>query len=546
MMLPMSSLSPDLDASACYRALCARDARFDGCFFTGVTSTGIYCRPVCRVKTPKADNCRFFRHAAQAEHAGFRPCLRCRPELAPVMPGLWAWSTQDASAHLVGQAVRMLDTALSCNEARFSVEQLAQRLGITSRHLRRLFETHLGVSPHQYWQTRRLLMAKRLLTDTQLSVQTVAQHSGFASTRTLHTAFQRHYGLSPGRVRKTPYTSGTLGLLRLPYRPPLDHERLLDFFRVRQLNAIEFVALNDQFKRTGSSFSIKIGTQIHTGWLLADFVPEQARVEVRVSESLHGALPAVIQQVRAWLDLDADPQQLGQLPLPEPAAGLRVPGTLDPFALAVRAILGQQISVAAARRLAQRLVEQFGPALATPYTGSEGRLTHLFPTAEALAQLPSECLGSLGIVRQRQIAILALARAVAHQKLTLQHPDSLPATLSALTDLPGIGDWTAQYIAMRALRWPDAFPAADTALHKGMGVHNAREALAKAAPYAPWRAYACQHWWHQAAQLNRSTTSPLDLPAHASSSHRRDTQLPEPPGPHHPGRNAPGPVRCLV
>lgn len=501
MMAIMSSPAPALDSQACYLALRARDARFDGSFFTGVTSTGIYCRPVCRVKTPKADNCRFFRHAAQAEQAGFRPCLRCRPELAPVMPGLWAWSTQDASAHLVGQATRLLDANLTQTPTAFSVEQLAQRLGISSRHLRRLFETYLGVAPHQYWQTRRLLMAKQLLTDTALPVQAVAQHSGFASTRTLHTAFQQHYGLSPGQVRRgAAGTSAALGMLRLPYRPPLDHDHLLDFFQARQLETTEFIANNQYFKRVGSSFRIETNRQIHCGWLLADFVPEQACVQIRVSESLHGALPAVIRQVRAWLDLDADPHQLAQSPLPGHATGLRVPGTLDPFALAVRAILGQQISVAAARRLAQRLVEQFGSPLDSPYQGSEGQLSHLFPSAHEVAQIPSDRLGSLGVVRQRQTAILTLAQAVAQKHIVLDTPDSLPATLSALTALPGIGDWTAQYIAMRALRWPDAFPAADTALHKGMGVHNARDAIAMAATYRPWRAYACQHWWRQAAQ----------------------------------------------
>lgn len=492
-MRPMSTPPPANDDDARYLALKARDARFDGRFFTGVTSTGIYCRPVCAVRTPRRENCRFFALAAQAEHAGFRPCLRCRPELAPQA---LAWSVQDAGAILVRQALRLLDTpqAGSPLEGGALVAQLAARLGVSDRHLRRLFEAALGISPLQYLQTRRLLAAKQLLTDTCLPVTQVALASGFASVRRFNAAFVQHYGLNPTQLRRTgPASAGRSRPVRLGYRPPYDPAALLAFFAARQISAVE-AADALALRRTAR---LACGGAVHTGWLETAFDTARSLVALSVSDSLLPVLPQVIARVRAMLDLDADPAAIAAVlhgDFPE-GDGLRVPGCFDGFELAVRAVLGQQITVAAARTLAQRLVERFGTPIETPWPG----LSRLFPAPAVLAAAEGEALGQLGIVRQRQAAIVALARAVDTGQLALHAHADVPATTAALCQLPGIGDWTAQYIAMRALRWPDAFPSGDVALHKALGMQGARQPARAAAEAAqawrPWRSYAVVRAW---------------------------------------------------
>ncbi|BDT67758.1 putative bifunctional transcriptional activator/DNA repair enzyme AlkA [Comamonadaceae bacterium OS-1] len=505
------------DDSACYLALQTRDARFDGRFFTGVTSTGIYCRPVCAVKTPKRENCRFFAHPAQAESAGFRPCLRCRPELAP---HALAWSMQDATSILAHQAARMLDEPEAWSmEDGSALPALAARLGVSDRHLRRIFETHFSVSPLQYLQTRRLLTAKQLLADTQLPVAQIALASGFASVRRFNTVFVERYGLNPSQLRRSGSTSERAqGLaIRLGYRPPFDVAAMGRFLAQRQVNAIELIATHADGMSASRTFSIKVGSTTHTGWLQAEFVPARHHVLLRVSDSLQGVLPLLIRRVRAWLDLDADPQSIHhvlQHRFPD-SAGLRVPGTLDGFELAVRAVLGQQITVAAARTLAQRLVDAFGDPIDTPFP----ELTRLFPRAAVLAQLTGGALGQLGIVKQRQNAILALARAVDGGQLALHGGAPVHSTITALKALPGIGDWTAQYIAMRALRWPDAFPAGDVALHKALGVQDAPNvrlaslaAEAASQAWRPWRSYAVLRAW---AELPVKLKTTKKIAAHA-------------------------------
>ncbi|MDB5900745.1 MAG: fusion protein AdaA/AlkA : methylphosphotriester-DNA alkyltransferase and transcriptional [Ramlibacter sp.] len=491
----MPPIEPPLHPDACYLALKARDARFDGSFFIGVTSTGIYCRPVCKVRVPKRENCRFFAHAAQAEGAGFRPCLRCRPELAPQA---LRWSTQDASAMLAQQAARMLDEPEAWGDTAPSVEKLAQRLGISDRHLRRIFEAQLGVSPLQYLQTRRLLSAKQLLADTRLPITQVALVSGFASVRRFNSAFSGRYGLSPGALRREGAPRETSCEVRLGYRPPYDVQAMLGFFRTRAIVGLE----NVSDKGLVRTLSLDAGGQHWQGWLAAELDEAHCHLLLRVSESLHGVLPLVIRRVRAAFDLDADPHAInarlhGSFPLGD---GLRVPGALSGYELAVRAVLGQQITVAAARTLAQRLVHRFGTPIATPHPGVD----RLFPAPGVLAAAEGDALGQLGIVRQRQGAIVAIARAVAQGRLTLHPGADVPATVAALKELPGIGDWTAQYIAMRALRWPDAFPAGDVALHKALGVQQckqpAREAEAASQAWKPWRSYAVVRAWSALSQ----------------------------------------------
>ncbi len=493
---------------ASYLALKSRDARFDGCFFTGVTSTGIYCRPVCRVRTPKRENCRFFDHAAQAERAGFRPCLRCRPELAPRTAAHTsplqrpAWSIQDAAGILAQQAAELLDTPEAWGQGGPTMVRLAQRLGVSDRHLRRIFEAGFGVSPLQYLQTRRLLCAKQLLTDTALAVTQVAGLSGFASVRRFNAAFAHHYGLNPSQLRHTAAgvaarAQGAGIHVRLAYRPPYDVGAMLQFFATRQIAGVEQVTLSVDEQSISSTLTVPFGQSICKGWLQARFDATGHRLDLQVSDSLREVLPWVMARVRAMLDLDADPRAINAV-LHERFAqgdGLRVPGTLDGFTLAVRAVLGQQVSVAAARTLTSRLVQKFGEPLASPVPG----LDRLFPSPRTLVAASGDQLGALGIVRQRQVAIQAIARAVLEQRVQLHSCVDVASTMARLRELPGVGDWTAQYIAMRALRWPDAFPAGDVALQKALGVRDcknpAKAALDASRAWQPWRSYAVLRAW---------------------------------------------------
>ena len=487
---------PDpIDPDACYRALKARDARFDGRFFTGVTSTGIYCRPVCGVRTPRRENCRFFAHAAMAESAGFRPCLRCRPELAPGTP--W-WSIQDASSILAQQAARLLDDPDTWRGDDASVHGLAGRLGVSDRHLRRIFETQFGVPPIQYLQTRRLLTAKQLLADTDMPVGQVALASGYASVRRFNDAFAAHYQLNPTQLRRAGVQPAGAGVrVRLGYRPPLDAAALGGFFQRRQIPGIEQVDVDSD----GRGFTLartvcltSAGTQ-YRGWLVARLERSTSHVALQVDDALRPVLP---QLAVLGIDLDADPtaiEQALQADFPE-GAGLRVPGTTDGFELAVCAVLGQQVTVAAARTLAQRLVQTLGTPITTPCPA----LYRLFPDAAALAAADPGQLGAIGIVRQRQRAIQSLARAASSGELVLDSSSDVAMTIAQLKALPGIGDWTAQYIAMRALRWPDAFPAGDVALHNALGVRDdpnpARAAEARSQAWRPWRSYAVMRAWN--------------------------------------------------
>jgi len=515
MIEPMVKRPTPTNHEFCYRALQARDARFDGCFFTGVTSTGIYCRPVCRVRAPKPENCRFFNLAAQAEQAGFRPCLRCRPELAPRhasgQPLGQAWSMQDACAILAGQAAALMDAPHAPDGPALTVHALALRLGISDRHLRRIFEAQWGIPPLTYLLTRRLLCAKQLLTDTPLAVSQVASMSGFTSVRRFNAAFATHYGLNPTQLRQR--HAGAPGSVKgdgihvsLSYRPPYDVAAILQFLHTRELTGLEVV--DTTAASLHRTLALHDGQQWLSGWLLARFDADRCRVNLQVSDSLCSMLPTVLARVRAWLDLDADPLPIDQLLHTDfpGASGMRVPGTPDGFELAVRAVLGQQVTVAAARTLTHRLVTRFGTPIDTPLTG----LNRLFPSPQALAAAQGDELGALGIVKQRQAAIVALANAVLRGQLSLNSGADVSTTLTQLQALPGIGEWTAHYIAMRALRWPDAFLAGDVALHKALGLQgtgqSAKAAQAASRAWQPWRSYAVIRAWARLASTQASVT----------------------------------------
>jgi AraC family transcriptional regulator of adaptative response / DNA-3-methyladenine glycosylase II len=473
---------PDPDAA--YLVLKARDARFDGRLFVGVTSTGIYCRPVCRVRTPRRENCRFYPSAAMAEAAAFRPCLKCRPEIAP---GL---SLMDSSSALAQAAARALQHAVHAGEP-LPLPALAARLGVTDRHLRRIFQAAHGVTPRDFVATQRLLLAKQLLTDTAAPVTQVALASGFESLRRFNAAFAERYRMSPSRLRRDGAVPAAGTPLRLAYRPPFDSAALLDFFARRALPGVEQVeglCLRRTLALPHAGGSV-------AGWVACRFVPARHELQLTAAPALGPALGALLQRVRHAFDLDADPAQidpvLTRLPLP-PRPGLRLPGCFDGFELALRVILGQQVTVAAARTLVQRVVQQFGTPVETPFPG----LDRLFPDAAALAQADPGHIGRLGIVRQRVRAIQALAAEVAAGRLVLHRGAPLAATLDALRALPGIGEWTAQLIAMRALAWPDAFPATDIGLLNALGTRDVAFATQAAEFWRPWRAYAVIRLWH--------------------------------------------------
>ena len=472
----------EIDSDRCYRALRARDARFDGRFFVGVTSTGIYCRPICPSRPPKRENCTFHPSAAAAEAAGFRPCLRCRPELAPGNASI------DAGARLAQQAASLIEDGVADGG---SVDAIAARLGISDRHLRRVFQTEFGVAPIAYAQTHRMLLAKRLLTDTRLAVTDVALASGFHSVRRFNALFRERYRLNPTELRRAaaPRAVADRFTFELAFRPPFDWQALLDFFAARSIAGVDDVN-GDAYRRT---LRMAVRGAEHTGWIEVRPVARKHTVRVSVATSFAKVLPAVLAQTKRVFDLACDPGQveaaLGDLAAANP--GLRVPGAFDAFELAVRAVLGQQITVQAARTLAGRLAERFGTPIDTPFDG----LTRLFPAPAALATLSYGDIAELGIIATRARTIVALAQGFASGSVVLEPGADADTSIERLRALPGIGDWTAQYLAMRALAWPDAFPHTDYGVMKALGEKNPRRVLAMAEAWRPWRAYAVMHLW---------------------------------------------------
>ena len=494
----MSLATHRLDDAAAYQVISARDARFDGRLFVGVTSTGIYCRPICRVRTPLRKNCRFFDTPAQAEAAAFRPCLKCRPEIAPGA-GL-AWTVMDASRTLARQAANALDAHAESKDTP-SVAGLAERLGVSDRHLRRIFQTEHGVTPSQYLQTRRLLLAKQLLTDTRLPVAQVALASGFNSLRRFNAAFAESYRMSPSRLRgeaadEIPASNAGV-TVKLAYRAPYDMAALLRFVAQRAIPGIEHVE-GLHIRR-----SVRAGTVTAVpGWVEAEFVAsasltQPSLLHLRFAPEMAGASGAVVAAVRRWLDLDAVPQAIDTALADLPGdAGVRLPGSLDAFELAVRAVLGQQVTVAAARTLARRVVERFGTPLATPWPG----VNQAFPEPDSIARAAVENVAELGIIRARANAVISIAQAWPEIATHLVPRSRAEPLIERLCALPGVGPWTAHYIAMRALGWPDAFPPNDVAVLKAMRERfqttTQREADARAQAWQPWRSYAVLRLWN--------------------------------------------------
>ncbi|GAA4231819.1 AraC family transcriptional regulator of adaptative response / DNA-3-methyladenine glycosylase II [Streptosporangium album] len=459
-----------LDFNSCYRAVAARDARFDGRFYTAVTSTRIYCRPICPARTPASRNVRFYRHAASAEAAGFRPCKRCRPELSPGDPG---W---DYRGDLIGRSLRLIDEGVADDGG---VAKLASRLHITERHLHRLFTAEIGVGPLAVARTKRLLLAKQLLTETGLPITDVAFASGFGSVRQFNATMKETYGFTPGELRATAgraVTDSSL-TLRLHRREPYDAQTLMRFLAGRAIPGLEHV------DETGYSRAVPGGTITLTP------LPGHVRLEVRLDDTRH--LARVVARCRRLLDLDADPEAIADAlgetslaPLIAARPGLRVPGAWDGFEVAVRAVVGQQISVTGARTILGRITARAGrPAVAEGFT-------HLFPTA---AELLEADLDGLGLTGRRVTTLKALAAKVAGEEIDLDGAQDPGETMAGLLEVSGIGRWTAGYIALRALRDPDAWPEGDLGLRRAMACLGIPEDHIER--WRPWRAYAALHLW---------------------------------------------------
>lgn len=484
-------MQPDPDI--CYAALLARDRRFDGWFFVGVSSTGIYCRPVCAVRSPMRRNCHFFGNAAAAERAGFRPCLRCRPELAP------GHGVLDVSSRLAQAAALRIEEGF-LNHA--STAQLAARIGVGERHLRRIFQAEFGVSLLAYAQTQRLLLAKRLLTETQLPITAAALTAGFGSVRRFNAVFQQHYGLNPRCLRqKVGAKPGETLSFALAYRPPLAWSALLAFLAQRSIDGVECVEESSYAR----CIALTHGGRELVGWLRITHAPARCVVNVTLPTELAAAVGPVLARVRHLLDLGANPDvidtQLGALAADQP--GLRVPGAFDGFEIVVRAIVGQQISVANARRVLARMALRFG----TKVDGAPAGLRTTFPRAAVFAVLTAGALQACGITRLRAQAIIAVAREVVAGRITPEPLAPLNETLQALQRIPGIGPWTAQYIAMRALAWPNALPEGDAVLQHQLGLTRAAALRQHASQWEPWRAYATLHLWRQHEETRTSCKS---------------------------------------
>jgi len=474
-----------LDTDTCYRALEARDRRFEGQFFVGVRSTGVYCRPGCPAPLPKRRNVCFFACAAAAESAGFRACLRCRPD---ALPGSPAWNGTHAT---VSRALRLIDAGGLDGDG---VEALAGRLGVGTRHLRRLFNDQLGTSPLAVARTRRAHFARKLIEETGLSMTEVAASSGFGSLRSFNTTMRATFQRRPSDLRNgRPVRGEARGLrLCLPYREPFDWAGILGYLRDRATAGVESVD-DDAYRRSVVVDGRPGVIEVRRGG--------SAHLELRLPALPSPGLMAAAARVSRMFDLGADTRSIAAHLRGDPllrralrgGAAPRIPVGWDPFELAVRAVLGQQVSVKGATTLAGRLVAAHGAPLPEALAG--GGVTHTFPTPEALAEAPVEKIGMPG-ARAEALRGLAAAARDGRIRFEARDPD---AFVDELTALPGIGDWTAQYVAMRGLGEPDAFPAGDLGVRRALARNGRLPSIAavreRAEAWRPWRAYAAVALW---------------------------------------------------
>jgi len=477
----------NLDWQVCSRARLSRDARFDGKFFIAVLSTRIYCRPICPARTCNESNVRYYPSAAAAAEAGFRPCFRCRPESSPGTP---AWL---GTSNTVSRALRLIgESGLEDG----GVEVLAERLGVGSRHLRRLFLRHLGATPMAVAQTRRLHFAKKLIDETRLPMGQIAIASGFGCVRRFNAGIRKVYHRTPTQIRHLARQKNMQPedqyLFRLHFRPPYHWEGMLTFLAARATPGVEVVE--------AGSYRRSISLNGSDGYFEISFNEGRDALMARIEFGDPHSLFFIIERIRKMFDLGADWAGIVQSLRSDPVLassveadpGLRVPGSWNGFELAVRAILGQQITVKGATALAGRMVSSFGK----PFCGVSG-LTHLFPPPEVLADAK---LGDIGLTGARAETIRSLARAVCGGEINFEGVVDSDAFLNRLCEVPGIGKWTAQYVAMRALGEPDAFPSSDLGLLRAMALGTSRDLEQRAETWRPWRAYAAMYLWRSGSQ----------------------------------------------
>lgn len=431
----------------CYKVIKSQDARFDGIFFTAVKTTGIYCRPICRVSAPKSENCAFYDSAVEAEINGFRPCLRCRPELAP------GYAEFEQNTGLMSMIIQYFEEQ---NYRPGTIKSSAEYFGISTRHVTRLFQQAMGVSPQSFIMTKRLLMAKGLLTDTTLPIAEIALIVGFGSISRFNDAFKKNYNLAPTSLRKEnsrKVEKDDAIKVKLAYRPPYNWPLMISFYKMRTIPGVESVTDAGIYRR---SLQIKQDNQVYSGWLEIKPEPENHRVIATISKSLEKVLMVVVKRIRVAFDLDA----MINLQNPELPEGIRLPGCFDAFEMSTRAILGQQITVKAARTLTKRMVNLLGSSAMSPWE----EITHHFPTAKQITILKepiTEILGPLGIIKSRSNSIFALANSIANGEIRLESGVNPEIEKEKLLSLKGIGPWTAEYLTMRGISWPDAFPVTD-------------------------------------------------------------------------------------
>lgn len=477
-------LRPMLDAETCHAACEAKDRRFDGRFYVGVTSTGIYCRCICPARTPKKQNRTFWPSAAAAESAGFRPCLICRPERAPGLAPI------DAPARLAAAAYARIEAGALEEQG---LEALAGQLGVTSRHLRRVMNAQFGASPIEIAQTGRLLAARRLLNETALPVTEIAFAAGFRSLRRFNATMKERYGAPPSKMRgRKTIARGETFAVSLSPRGEYAIAPMLDFLRRRAMPGVEEVGAKSCAR------VLKMDDAI--GWI--EVTMGQKGITLTLSENLAPQLRPLVANVRGAFDLDAEmvavdahlatDRELARDVRREP--GVRVPGALDGFETAIRAVLGQQVTVVGARTLTRRLIEAFGHPLAGIRTPGGATFTHAFPDAERLANAGARAIASIGLPAKRAESLHRLAVAAASGALPLAR-GAIAAGRAALAEIPGVGPWTVEYVAMRALGDPDAYPVGDVALANALGRKG--ETLEH---LRPWRAYAAIRLWRRGAR----------------------------------------------
>jgi AraC family transcriptional regulator, regulatory protein of adaptative response / DNA-3-methyladenine glycosylase II len=506
----------NLDWQVCSQARLTRDARFDGKFFIAVRTSGVYCRSICPAPPAKEKNVRYFPTGAAAAEAGFRPCLRCRPECSPGTP---AWL---GTPNTVSRALRLISES-GLEEG--GVEALAGRLGVGARHLRRLFLQHLGATPSAVAKTRRLHFAKKLIDETSLSMSNVALASGFGCVRRFNAGIRKVYHRTPSQIRRLARQRSVQAdnqyLFQLRFRPPFDWTGMLAFLAPRATPGVEAV-VNGTYRRS-------ISLNGSEGYFEASLDEAADTLVVRLQFGDPRSLFFITERIRTMFDLNADWAAIVQSLRTDPVLmahvdsgpGLRVPGCWNGFELATRAILGQQITVKGATTLAGRMVSTFGK----PFSSVDG-LTHLFPPPDVLADAK---LTRIGLTEARAETIRALARAVCEGRIIFEGVIDSDAFLDRMCEIPGIGKWTAQYVAMRALGDPDAFPSGDLGLLRATALESSRELEHHAKAWRPWRAYAAMYLWRiasqQASRVSKLTSSSTPKDMTRSSTEGRQTSL---------------------